>query len=84
MKYCGEHYSFEFKLAIFLDHCERADIPDHIQAKAYPTMPSGAALNHHNANIASNKQPHDFDVMCHTTQNYFEDAEYKRSCHVDI
>lgn len=42
-------------------------------------MLSGAALNHYYANIASNKQPRDFDVMCHTTQNYFEGAEYKRS-----
>lgn len=79
MKYRGEQDSFDFKLAIFLDHCERADIPDHIRPKAYLTMLSGAALNHYYANIASNNHPRDFDVMCRTTQNYFEGAEYKRS-----
>ncbi|KAI1000719.1 hypothetical protein K3495_g7477 [Podosphaera aphanis] len=79
MKYRGEQDSFDFKLAIFLDHCERADIPDHIRAKAYPTMLSGAALNHYYANIASNKQPRDFNVMYYTTQNYSEGGEYKRT-----
>ena len=33
MKYRGEQDSFEFKLAIFLDDCERAGIPDCIRVK---------------------------------------------------
>ncbi|KHJ30968.1 hypothetical protein EV44_g3978 [Erysiphe necator] len=79
MKYRGEKDCFDFKLAIFIDHCERADIQDHIRAKAYPTVLGGVALSHYYGNIASNKQPRDFDVMYHTTQNYLEGTEYKTS-----
>jgi hypothetical protein len=50
-RYSGEDDNFDYKLIIFHDLCDRADIPDNIKAKAYPTMLRGLALNHYYSNI---------------------------------
>lgn len=38
MKYSGENDNFDYKLVIFNDFCDRADVPEAAKAKAYPTM----------------------------------------------
>lgn len=77
MKYTGDQDSFDYKMTIFLDNCKRADIPDHVLAKAYPIMLSGPAISHYYSNMASNNQA-TFKIMCQSTKNYFEGEEYKR------
>src|SRR6266568_8013257 len=42
-KYSGEDDNFDFKLTIFHDLCNRADVPQEAKAKAYPTMLCGLA-----------------------------------------
>jgi len=45
-KYSGENDNFDFKLVIFHDLCGRADIPNNIKPKAYPSMLRGLAECH--------------------------------------
>ena len=45
-KYSGENDNFDFKLVIFHDLCDRADVPQETRIKAYPTMLRGLALDH--------------------------------------
>src|SRR5579871_1486997 len=77
MKYTGENDNFDFKLAIFHDLCNRADIPDHAKPKAFPTMLRSLALDYYYANIVNKHL--DFDGICNAITNYFEGPEYKRS-----
>src|SRR6266480_3650336 len=77
MKYSGENDNFDFKLTMFHDLCNRADIPDHVKMKAFPTMLRSLALDYYYANIV--KQQLDFDGICNAITNYFEGPEYKRS-----
>jgi hypothetical protein len=50
-RYSREDDNFNYKLIIFYDLCNRADIPDNIKAKAYPTILQGLALDHYYSNI---------------------------------
>src|SRR6266480_1542147 len=77
MKYSGENDNFDFKLTVFHDLCNRADIPDCIKAKAFPTMLRGLALDFYYANIVNKHL--NFDGTCNAITNYFEGPEYKRS-----
>jgi len=76
MKYTGENDNFDFKLTIFHDLCNRADIPDHAKPKAFPTILRSLALDHYYANIVNKHL--DFDGICNAITNYFEGPEYKR------
>src|SRR5579871_2808323 len=76
MKYTGENDNFDFKLAIFHDLCNRADIPDHAKTKAFPTMLRSLVLDYYYANIVNKCL--DFDGICNAITNYFEGPEYKR------
>jgi hypothetical protein len=75
MKYSGENDNFNFKLTMFHDLCNRADIPNHVKTKAFPTMLRNLALDYYYANIV-NKQL-DFDGICNAITNYFKGPEYK-------
>jgi hypothetical protein len=77
IKYTGENDNFDFKLTIFHDLCNRADIPDHAKPKAFPTMLRSLALDYYYANIVNKHL--DFNGICNTITNYFEGPEYKRS-----
>ena len=50
-KYSGEDDNFDFKLTIFYDLYNRADMPQETKVKAYPTMLRGLALNHYYTNL---------------------------------
>ena len=77
MKYSGENDNFDFKLTVFHDLYNRADIPDYIKVKAFPTMLRGLALDFYYANIVNKHL--NFDGTCNAITNYFEGPEYKRS-----
>ena len=50
-KYSGEDDNFDFKLIIFHNLCNRADIPQKAKVKAYPTMLRNLALDHYYTNL---------------------------------
>ena len=77
-KYSGRNDSFTFKLAIFHDICSRADVPPEAKMKAFPTMLKGLALDYYYSNISTSGAMN-FDQVCNSIRNYFEEAEYKRS-----
>lgn len=81
-KYSGEGDSFDYKLQIFEDLCEKANIPDkdNIRVKAYSTMLRGLARDHYFANITVMKAMNpSFEQMCSVTRNYFEGEEHRRN-----
>ena len=77
-KYSGENDNFDFKLTIFTDLCQKADIPKQEFSQAYSTMLRGLALDHYYTNLKSNPLSVSFDKLCESTRNYFEGSEYKR------
>ena len=78
-KYSGENDNFDFKLTIFTDRCQKADIPKQEFSQAYSTMLRGLALDHYYTNLKSNPLSAPFDKLCEATRNYFEGPEYKRN-----
>ena len=80
-KYCREEDNPNFKLCIFHDMCGRADIPEDIKAKAYPTMLQGLALDHYYTSIrgAIHAYSLSFDQVCDSTRVYFEGPEHRCS-----
>jgi hypothetical protein len=78
-KYSGENDNFSFKLTMFNDMCDRADVPSEAKLKAFPTMLKGLALDYYYANVTSSKNAFTFDDVCTSIMSYFEGAEYKRS-----
>jgi hypothetical protein len=77
-KYSGENDNFDFKLTIFTDLCQKADIPKQEFSQAYSTMLRGLALDHYYTNLKSNPFSVSFNKLCESTRNYFEGSEYKR------
>jgi hypothetical protein len=78
-KYSGENDSFSFKLTIFHDMCDRADVPQSAKLKAFFTMLKGLALDYYYSNMFTNIMTLIiFDEVCFSMRNYFEDAEYRR------
>jgi len=77
-KYSGENDNFDFKLTIFTDLCQKADILKQEFSQAYSTMLRGLALDHYYTNLKSNPLSVSFDKLCESTRNYFEGSEYKR------
>ena len=77
MKYSGENNNFDFKLTVFHDLYNRADIPDYIKVKAFPTMLRGLALDFYYANIVNKHL--NFDGTYNAITNYFKGPEYKWS-----
>ena len=77
-KYSGEDDSFSYKLTIFNDICDRADIPYQVRLKAFPTMLKGLALDYYYSNISLTNAMMTFDNACFLMRTYFEGAEYKR------
>lgn len=76
-KYGGNGDNFDFKLTIFHDLCDRADVPDVAKAKAFPTMLKDLAIDFFYANNATQRNS-SFEVMCDSIRAYFEGPEYKR------
>lgn len=77
-RYSGEEDNFDFKLTMFRDLCDRADVPNDAMAKAFPTMLRGLALDYYYSNLSASKHL-PFDDVCNAVRDYFEGAEYRRS-----
>jgi hypothetical protein len=50
-KYSNENNNFDFKLIIFIDLCQKANIPRQEFSQAYSTMLCGLALDHYYTNL---------------------------------
>ena len=79
LKYSSENDNFDFKLTIFTDLCQKADIPKQEFSQAYSTMLRGLALNYYYTNFKSNPLSILFDKLYKAIYNYFKGLEYKRN-----
>jgi hypothetical protein len=74
-RYDGSNGSFDYKLTIFLDICQRVDLPKEALMRAFPTMLKGLAQDHFYNNQLSNRT---FDETCTNLRNFFEGPGYHR------
>ncbi len=77
-KYNDENDSFSFKLTIFHDMCDRADVSQSAKLKAFSTMLKDLTLDYYYSNMSTDVLII-FDEVCFSMRNYFEDVEYRRS-----
>jgi hypothetical protein len=77
-KYSGENDNFDFKLTIFTDFCQKADILKQEFSQAYSTILRGLTLDYYYTNLKSNPLGVPFDKLYEAIHNYFEGLEYKR------
>lgn len=75
--YKGYDDSWDLKVSIFDEHCQRVSLPDRLRYKAFPTMLSGAALEHYQANITS--LPDSYEGLCRMMTLNFEGLEHQRN-----
>ena len=72
-KYSGVDNSFDFKLTIFYDICNRASLLPEGYMTMFPTMLKRLAQAHYyNCSLSSKL----FDATCTYIQNFFEGPEY--------
>jgi hypothetical protein len=78
MKYGGEPFdSFSYKYTIFIDHCDRADVPEAALTKAFPTMLKGLALDYYYSSCRG--QYATISDLCRAMQAYFENDDSQRT-----
>jgi hypothetical protein len=79
-KYNDENDSFSFKLTIFHDMCDRADVLQSAKLKAFSIMLKDLTLDYYYSNMftMSTNTLIIFDEVCFSMRNYFEDVEYRR------
>jgi hypothetical protein len=77
-KYSSENDNFNFKLTIFIDFCQKANILKQEFSQAYSTILRGLALDYYYTNLKSNPFSVSFDKLYEATRNYFKGSEYKR------
>jgi len=68
-KYGGTNKSLDYKLTIFYDICNQADVPQEAYLKAFPTMLKGLALDHFYTNQLSCLP---FAKVCEHLWNFFK------------
>src|SRR6266568_1946919 len=76
-KYNGKNDNFDFKLTIFMDLYQKADIPKQEFSQAYSTMLRSLALDHYYTNLKSNPLSISFNKLYKAIYNYFKGLEYK-------
>jgi hypothetical protein len=75
-KYSDENDSFSFKLKIFHDMCDRADVFQSAKLKAFSIMLKDLTFDYYYSNMfISIITVITFDEVCFSMRNYFEDAE---------
>jgi len=67
-KYNGENDNFNFKLVIFHNFCNRANIPQKARIRAYPTMLRGLALNYYYTSLKNVAQTFSLNQICNATR----------------
>ena len=76
MKFTGTSGgSFDYKLTIFLDICQRVELPRESVMRAFPTMLKALALEYFYNNRLSH-QP--FETVCTNIRNFFEGPGFHR------
>jgi hypothetical protein len=78
LKYSSNNDNFDFKLIIFIDLYQKANILKQEFCQAYSTMLRGLALDHYYTNLKANPLSVSFNKLCKSTYNYFEGPEYRR------
>jgi hypothetical protein len=79
VKYSDENDSFSFKLTVFHDMCDRADVSQSAKLKAFLTMLKDLAFDYYYSNMFINSMIFIiFHEICFSMRNYFEDVEYRR------
>jgi hypothetical protein len=79
-KYSDENDSCSFKLTIFHDMCDRADVSQSAKLKAFSSMLKDLTLDFYYSNMfISTIIVITFNEVCFSMRNYFEDVEYRRS-----
>lgn len=72
-KYDGSNGSFEHKLTIFKDICERVDLPEAATMRAFPIMLKGLAQDHfYNTRLSKLN----FGEVCTDFRNFFEGPDF--------
>jgi hypothetical protein len=69
-KYTGENDNFQFKLTMFTNICQQADIPHEVALKAFPIMLKGLALDYYYSNFRSWWNA-TFEQVCSLMEIYF-------------
>ena len=80
-KYSNKNDNFDFKLTIFTDLCQKADIPKQEFSQAYSTILHSLALDYYYTNLKSNPLGAPFDKLYEAIYNYFKGLKY---CLVDL
>jgi hypothetical protein len=78
-KYSNENNNFDFKLTIFTNLCQKADIPKQEFGQAYSTILHNLALNHYYTNLKSNPLNTPFNKLYKATHNSFKGPEYRHN-----
>ena len=78
-KYGGDGDSFDYKYSIFIDLCEKAELPIDAYFKAFSIMLRGAALKHYYTTCKTDPRITQLTDLCNSVRSTFEGAEYKRS-----
>jgi hypothetical protein len=74
-KYDSTNGSFDYKLTIFLDICNRVKLLKEGYLRAFPTMLKGLALDHfYNAKLSQRTYPEAYNNIC----GFFEGLSYYR------
>jgi hypothetical protein len=74
-KYDGTNGSFDHKYVIFIDICQRVELPSTALARAFPTMLKGLALDQYYTNNLSSRT---LDDACNSLKVFFEGLGYHR------
>jgi len=72
-KYNGTNSSFDQKLAIFLDICQRIELPEEALVRAFPTILKGLAQDHFYNNQLSQRT---YKEACTNICSFFEGPGY--------
>jgi hypothetical protein len=74
-KYDGTNGSFDHKLTIFLDICQRVELPQEALMRAFPAMLKGLALDHYYNALLSQCT---YQEACDNIRGFFERPGYHR------
>ncbi len=74
-KYDGTNGSFDHKLTIFTDICQRVELPEIALMKAFPTMLKGLAQDHFYNNQLSKRT---YEEACTNLRSFFEGPGFHR------
>ena len=77
VKYTGEDDGFDYKMTIFRDLCEKANVPINGTYQAFSTMLRGPALDYYYTIMAQSPRP-SFAQLCQLIKQYFEGPGYNR------